>query len=389
MNITSVKDNVDLIEHDGREIYLIGTAHISLKSAELAEETIREIRPDTVCVELDEERKASLLDPDRWKNTDLFKIIKEGKSYLLMAQLALAGFQKKLGNKLEVKPGEEMVRSIKAGAECGAEIICADRNVRITLKRAWASASLWTFFKIFFSFLGSLFSNEEMSEDEIEKLKESDALQAMVDEFSDFLPGVKKSLLDERDLYLAQHIRNAPGKKIVAVVGAAHAPGIKAHFEDSIDIEELDQIPPPKKSLKFISWGLPILILGMITYGFMTAGAETSGEMIKIWILVNGVLAALGTLIALGHPLTVITAFIAAPITSLNPTIAAGWVCGLVECFLRKPRVQDLETIGDDVSSLKGLWRNRVSKVLLVVVFANLGSSLGTFIGIGNIAALL
>jgi pheromone shutdown-related protein TraB len=388
IEIKNIEPNVDLIEQDGREIYLVGTAHVSRHSAELVEDVIRRYQPDTVVVELDEPRYQSLKNPDRWKETDIFKVIKDGKSYVLMAQLALAGFQKKLGKNLDVKPGEEMMRAITVAEELGSEVVLADRDVKITLKRAWGRAGLWTMLRIFFAMISALFSSEEMSEEDIEKLKSSDALDTMVAQFSNYLPGVKEALVDERDQYLAEKTNLAPGKRIVSIVGAAHAPGFRESFGKDIDLERLEELPPPKRSLQALTWGVPVLIFALVAYGFVTAGAETSQKMVIAWVLANGILAAVGTMIALAHPLTILTAFVAAPITSLNPAIAAGWVCGLVEAYLRRPKVGDLETIADDITTVRGVWTNSVSRVLLVIMLANLGSSLGTVIGFGKIAAL-
>lgn len=392
--VSEVRPNVELIELSSahgtvKKIYLVGTAHVSKQSAELVKMVIGDTQPDSVAIELCEPRYQSIQDPSRWRNTDVFQVIRDGKAYVLMAQLALAAFQKRLGDELDVKPGEEMRAAIEAAELYGADITLADRAVRTTLKRAWAQASLWSLIKVIFTLIASMFSKERADMEEIEKLKNADALNAMMEEFSDYLPGVKEVLIDERDLYLAKKIAESPGDSVVAVVGAGHVPGIKHVIGETIDLEPLERIPPPRKSVLALTWGIPLLILGMIAYGFVDAGAERSFEMIVAWVLANGVLAALGTLIALAHPITVITAFVAAPITSLNPMIAAGWVCGLVEAVVRKPRVADLETIADDISTVRGLWTNRVSKVLLVVIFANVGSSLGTFVGFGKIASLL
>jgi pheromone shutdown-related protein TraB len=210
----------------------------------------------------------------------------------------------------------------------------------------------------------------------------------MLDEFSGSLPGVKTALIDERDQYLAAKIQAAPGQRLVAVVGAGHVPGIKRLFGTAIDLEALDTLPPPKPVFRIIGWGVPLLIFALVAAGFAFSGRETGEQMIIAWVLANGLAAAAGTILALAHPLTVITAFVAAPLTSLNPTIAAGWVCGLMEAWLRKPRVRDLEHVAEDVSSMRGIWRNRVTRVLLVVVLANLGSSLGTLVGTGWILSL-
>lgn len=386
---TEIEPNVDLIEHDGRSFFIIGTAHVSQDSAELVEKVIRERDPDTVAVELCESRFESLSNPERWKETDIYTVIKSGRAYVLMAQLALSTFQKKLADEFGVRPGEEMHRAIKVSDETGAELHLADREIRTTLKRAWATAGFWTLMKVLYQTILSTFHAQEISKEDIEKMKSGDQLAIVLDEFSGSLPGVKVALIDERDEYLAAKIRNAPGDTVVAVVGAAHVPGIKRAFGAAIDLDVLDEMPAPKKIFKVIGWGIPILLLGLITAGFVFSGRETTEQMILAWVLANGISAAIGTIVALAHPLTILAAFFAAPFTSLNPTIAAGWVCGLVEAYLRKPRVMDLENIGDDLATIGGIWRNRVIKVLLVVVLANLGSSVGTFIGVGWIAALL
>jgi len=386
---TEIEPNVDLIEHEGRSFFIVGTAHVSRNSANLVEKTIRERNPDTVAVELCESRFESLSNPERWKETDIYTVIKSGRAYVLMAQLALSSFQKRLADEFGVRPGEEMHRAIQVSGDTGAELHLADREIRTTLKRAWATAGFWTLMKVLYQTILSTFHAQEVSKEDIEKMKTGDELALVLDEFSGSLPGVKVALIDERDQYLAAKIRNAPGDTVVAVVGAAHVPGIKRAFGAAIDLDVLDELPPPKKIFKIIGWGIPLLVLGLITAGFVTSGRETTEQMVMAWVLANGISAALGTIIALAHPLTIVAAFVAAPITSLNPTIAAGWVCGIVEAWLRKPRVADLENIGDDLTTIRGIWGNRVIKVLLVVVLANLGSSIGTFIGVGWVAALL
>jgi pheromone shutdown-related protein TraB len=387
--ITEIEPNVDLIEHDDRSFYIVGTAHVSKDSAELVEKTIRERSPDTVAVELCESRFESLSNQERWKETDIYTVIKSGRAYVLMAQLALSTFQKKLADEFGVRPGEEMHRAIKVSEETGAKLSLVDREIRITLKRAWSNAGFWTLMKVLYQTILSIFNAQEISEQDIEKMKTGDELAMVMDDFSGSLPGVKVALIDERDQYLAAKILRSSGDTVVAVVGAAHVPGIKRAFGSAIDLDVLDEIPPPKKIFKLIGWGVPALLLGLIVAGFVLSGRETTEQMIVAWVLANGIAAAIGTTLALAHPLTILTAFVAAPITSLNPTIAAGWVCGLVEAYLRKPRVKDLEKIADDMTSIRGLWSNRVIKVLLVVVLANLGSSIGTFIGVGWVVSLL
>jgi pheromone shutdown-related protein TraB len=208
-------------------------------------------------------------------------------------------------------------------------------------------------------------------------------------DFSDALPGVRTALIDERDQYLASKIFSAPGKSIVAVIGAGHIPGIKRCIGEDIDLETLEQIPPPKKLSKIIAWTIPSIVLGLICYGFYTAGTTLGFEMLEAWFWVNAILASFGALLALAHPVTIIVAFFVSPFTSLNPFIAAGWVAGLCEAAIRKPTVADLESISDDVSTMRGLWTNRLSRILLVIALTNLFGMLGTFIGAKSIAEML
>lgn len=384
-----VEDNVDRIRLGSREIYLVGTAHISQSSADLAEKIIREIAPHSVAVELCASRHSSLLDPDRWKNTDIVSVVRSGRAYLLMAQLVLAGFQKKLGDQLNIKPGAEMMRALEVADDVDAEMVLADRDVRTTLKRTWASLGFWGGFKLVISMIGSLFSSQKIDEEEIERLKKSDALEEMMREFSDALPGVREALIDERDQYLAQKIKEAPGEKVVAIIGAGHVPGIKRWIHEEIDLSKLNEIPPPRKLTKMIAWIIPLLVLALFAYGFTSAGLEKSLEMAQVWFWINGSLGALGSLLALGHPLTILTAFIVSPFTSLNPFIAGGWVAGLVEAIVRKPRVSDLEALTNDVATLKGIWTNRVSRILLVIALTNLLGTIGTLVGIERMSSLL
>lgn len=375
-------DNTDRLTVEDKEIVLIGTAHVSRESADLVDQVIEEEKPDTVCVELCESRYKSITQKNRWQNTDLFKVIKEKKAFLLLLNLMLAYFQKKIGQKFGIKPGEEMIRAIRAAEASGAHIHLADRDVRITLSRTWRLMGLWTKMKLLAHFITSSGELEEISEEDIEEMKRKDVLEMVLSEIGKSMPEIRRVLIDERDQYLAHKIRTAPGKKIVAVVGAGHVPGIKRYWQEPIDTDLLDQIPPRGKLLWLLKWGIPVLIVGLIILGFFTAGAAAGTDMIKLWILANAVLAGLGAAIALGHPLTILSAIVAAPLTSLNPMIAAGWVSGLVETFLGKPKVRDFENLPEDISSLKGFWKNKITRILLVVVFTNIGSSLGTFVAI-------
>ncbi len=373
--------NVDVVNLGDREFILVGTAHVSRQSAELAERVILEEKPDAVAVELCEARFASLRDPKRWRNTDVYTVVKEGRSYVLLSQLILAAFQKKLGKHLDVKPGAEMMRAVEAAEACGAQLVLADRDVRTTLKRTWHSLGLLSAARLIGAMIMGLFTSERLEEEEIERLKSSDALEELMRDFSERLPDVRVALIDERDEYLASKIAQAPGKKIVAVIGAGHIPGIKRWIAEAPDCSELEKVPPAKLSTRLIGWGIPALVVGLIAWGFFH-GSEQGWKMIETWILATSITGALGAALALAHPVTIAAAFVVSPFTALHPLIASGWIAGLVEAAIRKPRVADLENIADDVTSVRGIWSNRVSRVLLVVLLTNLCGSIGTLIGI-------
>lgn len=371
---------IDHLTVNGKQLLLIGTAHVSRQSADLVEETIREEEPDTVCVELCRTRLTALKDTGRWRNMDIVKIIKEKKALLLFVNLLLASFQKKMADKFGIKPGQEMINAIQAAEKIQAHIIPSDREIQITLSRVWRTMGLWEKLKLMASLVFSFGASDEIEEEDIEKMKQEDILQTLLKDVKKSHPIIERALIDERDRYLAEKIRTAPGQKIVAVVGAAHAPGIRRYLasDDPIDLDELDRIPPAGQLGRILKWGLPLAILIVFATGFIMEGKNTGTDMIWIWVAANGIFAGFGAVLALAHPFTIVSAVLAAPLTSLNPMIAAGWVSGLVEAFSRKPKVRDLESIPADIVSVKGFWRNNVTRILLVVIFTNLGSTLGT-----------
>lgn len=372
--------NIHRIEMDGRQIILIGTAHVSPRSAEEVKEVIEQEQPDTVCVELCQSRYQSISDTERWKNTNITKIIKDGKALLLLVNFILSSYQKKLAQQFNIKPGQEMLQGIASAQEVGAELCLADRDIQTTMMRLWRKINLWGKIKLFFQLILSIFLDEEISEEEMEKMKSSDMLSSALEELSRSFPHVKSILIDERDQYLAQKIKEAPGNKVVAVLGAGHIPGIKKELLHDHDLEMLSQILPASKITKVIAWAIPVLILALIVSTFSVDKAAGIDQM-AAWIIWNGSLAALGALLALAHPFAILTAFVVSPISSLNPLLAAGWFAGIVEAIIRKPKVQDFENIADDIISVRGFWRNKVTHVLLVVALANLGSSLGAMVG--------
>ncbi len=375
---------VDILSINGKKITLIGTAHVSKESALLVKDIIHEQKPDTVCVELCAARMKSIKDSDSWRNMDIVKVIKEKKAMLLLMNLMLASFQKKIAEKFDIKPGQEMINAIEAAEKEGAHIVPSDREIQITLTRVWRSMGVWEKLKLMFQLLMSMGASDDITEEDIEQMKQEDILQTLLAEVKKSHPIMEKVLIDERDQYLSAKIKNAPGENIVAVVGAGHVPGIKRYMtsEKEINISKLDALPPGGTVGKVLKWLIPGLICVLFAAGFFMKGKDAGADMIWLWIAANGIFAGLGALAALAHPYTIFTSIVAAPLTSLNPMIAAGWVSGLVEAISRKPKVKDLEAIPVDILSVKGFWRNNVTRILLVVVFTNLGSTIGTMTAI-------
>ena len=387
-----IKDSSDMLHHlefGDKHVILVGTAHVSRESAQQVSHTIQQEKPDTVCVELCQSRYQSIRQKERWQETDIIKVIKEKKSFLLLSNLLLASFQKRIAKKFDINPGAEMIKAIETAEEVGAEIHLADRDIRSTLSRTWRAMGLWSKIKLMFQLILSLGEVEDIKEEDIEKMKQEDVLESLLTEVGKSLPVLKDILIDERDQYLADKIRNAPGKKIVAVVGAGHVQGIKKYWGTDINIQALEQVPPPKKTTGILKWLIPGAIMAMFIAGFFYGGTKAGKDMLIWWVAANAILAGLGAIIALAHPATIISSMLAAPLTSLNPMIAAGWVSGLVEAFSRKPKVKDLETLPNDILTVRGFWRNKVTRILLVVVFTNIGSSIGTFVAFPVIVKVL
>jgi pheromone shutdown-related protein TraB len=372
---------VHRLETGGRKIQLIGTAHVSRESADLVESVIRREKPDTVCIELCASRYQALQQKDRWRDMDIVKVIRGKKAFLLLLNLLLASFQKRIADQLGITPGQEMITAIRTAETEGSEISLADRDIRVTLSRTWRLMGFWEKMKLIFSLMLSIGKTEEITEEDIERMKQEDILETLLAEIGKSHPALRSILIDERDRYLTAKIRSAPGERIVAVVGAGHVPGIKKYLETDIDVEALEQIPPGGTLSKMLKWGIPAVIVCLIVLGFFLGGSQTGKEMLSWWILANSILAGLGAVLAAAHPLTILSAILAAPLTSLNPMIAAGWVAGLVEAFIRKPKVRDFEDLPQAITTMKGFWSNKVTRILLVVVFTNLGSVLGTIVG--------
>lgn len=381
--------HVTTVEHDGRTIHIVGTAHISQKSVDEVKRVIDEVRPDTVCVELDASRHAALLDEERWQKLDLFKVIRQKRVLFLMTSLALTAYQRKMGERLGVAPGSELLAAVRKAEELGAELVLADRDVQATLKRTWRNISFINKLKLSSGLVTAPFAVEDISSEQVEKLKDRDTINEMLAELAEVMPGIKEPLIDERDQYLMSKVQEAPGKTIVAVVGAGHVTGMLNHLGKAVDRSSLEQIPATRLSTRVLKWVIPVVVLSAFYYGYTKHSGEDFQHMLYAWVLPNSVFAALLSIVAGAKLPTVLTAFVASPITSLNPTIGAGMVAGLVEAWLRKPTVSDCERVVDDVLTLKGIYRNRFTRVLLVAFMATMGSALGAWVGAGWVVALL
>lgn len=381
--------HVTRLEYRGKEILLVGTAHVSQKSVDEVRRVIREERPDTVCVELDEGRYKTLVDKSSWQKLNIFEVVRQKRVLFLLSSLALGAYQRRMGEKLGVSPGAELLAGVEAAEEIGAKVVLADRDVQATLKRTWANLSFFDKIQMATGLVSAPFAVEDIDESRIEELKDKDTIGQMMHEVAEQMPRVKTPLIDERDSYLMSMIQEAPGKKIVGVVGAAHVAGMVVRLGLEVDRDELSKIPPPSRVVKLLKWVIPAIIMGMFYYGFREHQGEGLMNMLIAWALPNAVFAGVMSIAALAHPLTVLTAFVASPITSLNPTIGAGMVAGLVEAYLRKPTVEDCEGVQKAVTSFGALYKNRVTRVLLVVVFASLGSAMGAWFGLGWVASLL
>ena len=385
-----MKINEELVRSvrlNNTEFTLVGTAHVSRKSVEKVEQMIRSGGFDCVAVELCQARHNNLVNKDWWKNLDIFQIFKQRRATLLLINLALTAYQKRLAEKLGVDAGKEMQRAVELASENNLRLETIDRDISTTLQRIIRRISFWQKIKLFVGLISSVFIGEEITEEQVEELKQGDLLHSVVEEFGEQLPAVKETLIDERDQYMAgklaaiAEMESAP-KNVVVVIGAGHLPGMLSILDAApvvVRLEELEVKPPPSRLGYFIGWGIAVLVLSMFFFGYRQS-PELGWQLIVTWVVLNGGLSAFGAALALAHPLSIVSAFLAAPITSLNPTIGAGMVVGLVESFLRKPKVEDFENLREDVVHLKKWWQNRVVRVFLIFFFANMGSAIGTWV---------
>ncbi len=375
------EQNVTRLTYQDKEIILIATAHVSKESAELVKTVIAAEQPDSVCIELDEARYQNMQNPQAWENTDLVKIIKTKKVGFLAANLLLGSYQKQIAKKLNVQVGGEMKQGIESAAEIGAHLVLADRNIQTTFLRIWRKLGFWEKSKLLTGLLFSFDDDEidDISDKDLQEMLQEDMLGSVLSEMRDEFPKIGEILVSERDQYLAAKIKEAPGPKIVAILGGAHVPGVKEEIYKTQDIERISTVPPKSRWSALAGWIIPIAIILLFAYAF-AGGVQAGLQQLTVWVLWTSILAAVFTALSLAHPLSILTSFVAAPFTTLHPLLACGWFTGLVEAVIRKPTVADVQNVSQDIFSIKGFYRNRLLRTLLVIFMANLGASLGTFI---------
>ena len=383
--------DVEIVPVHGREFILIGTAHISQESTELVRSVIEQEHPDVVCVELDEQRYKTLSEKTKWENLDLKQIIRQKQLMTLLVNLLLASYQKRLGQQLGVTPGTELLEATKVAKELEIPLALVDRDVRITLRRAWNSMSFWEKMKLLGSGAVGAAGGEEISEEMLSEIRQSDVLTELMNELGEFMPVLKGVLIDERDTYIAQKTRDAAGQKVVAVVGAGHVSGIKQALLENRqdDLAAIEQVPSPSPVGKIIGWSIPAIIISAIIYIGITQGATAAGNNLLYWFLVNGIPSAIGAVIAWAHPLTIAVSFFGAPLTSLTPVIGAGYVAAFVQAYYQPPVVREFQQVGDDISQWRKWWQNKLLRVLLVFILTSLGSLAGTYLGAAEIISNL
>jgi pheromone shutdown-related protein TraB len=370
-------------------ITLLGTAHVSKASADKVQELIATGKYDAVAVELCPSRHKVIVNPDAMAQMDLFQVIKNGQASMVAASLALGAFQQRMAEQFNIEPGAEMRVAIKDAQAAKLPVLLIDREIGTTMKRIYRNVPWWKRLTLFAGLIESVISKEKFSAAEIEKLKEGDVLESSFAQFAENEKDLFRPLISERDEYMSARLIKESNENhyqhILVVIGAGHLNGMVQQLETQgitnpeERIAQLDTIPAPSQWLKFIPWIIVALILAGFAIGF-TRSPEMGTAMVVDWIVINGGLSALGAAIAFAHPLSILTAFLAAPLTSLNPTIGAGMVVAAVEAYLRKPKVSDFNRLRTDTTTLKGWWNNQVTRILLIFILSTLGSAIGTYV---------
>ncbi|HXK26346.1 MAG TPA: TraB/GumN family protein [Myxococcota bacterium] len=375
--------DVQVIAQDGREILLVGTAHVSRESAELVRELIEKERPDRVCIELDAQRYEALTQRRRWEELDLREVTRKRQLAPLLANLVLAAYQKKLGGSIGVLPGSELVEAARAAEAQDIPVVLCDRDVRVTLRRVWASLSLWEKSKLIGALMVALIERPELDEDTLRRLRDQDVLSELMQELGKELPRAKTALIDERDAFLAQKIRTSGGQRVVAVVGAGHVAGIRQVLEEGrpADLDALSTIPRVPTSVKAIGWAIPTLILGALAVVGVRHGMHAVGANVLFFVLATGIPVSIAAALSFAHPAVVLSAFPVAPFTAIHPLLGAGHVLAFLQAWLVPPVVRELENVADDAAVVSRWWSNRLLRIFLVFLLTTIGGVIGTYVG--------
>lgn len=376
-----------IVERDGVRYTLLGTAHVSKASVDAVRAAVGSGRYDAVAVELDPPRLQALTDPDALAKLNLVQVIRTGRTAMFAANLALAAYQRRLAEQLGIEPGAELKRAVLEARERNLPVHLIDREVGLTFKRASHKLGWWSRAKLGGGLLASLFVDEKVADDDIEKLKQGDLLESSFSEFASDSPELYESVIAERDRYMAARLRESHGeaREVLAVVGAGHLHGMTRHLQeearDPATIREELESLPKKSEFPWFTIALAVFVLGGFAWGFYHGGFEVGSDLLLQWVLWTGVLGAIGCAVAGGHPLSILTAFVASPITPLHPALASGTLSALVEAWVRKPTYADFLALRDDVGTIKGWWKNRVARVLLNFFLTSLGTAIGVWTG--------
>ncbi len=377
---------IRVVERDGVRYTLLGTAHVSRASIEAVRSAVASGAYDAVAVELDPGRLQSLTDPGVLAKMDIVRVLREGKAHLFAANLALSSYQRRLAEQLDVEPGAELKAAVEDARASNLPVRLIDREVGLTFRRAMQRLGWWGRARTGAGILLAMFGDEEVGDDEIEKLKQGDMLEASFGEFASHSPALYETVIAERDRYMAARLRQDGGaRNVLAVVGAGHLPGLARHLAADNDdpaqvLGELEAVRE-KSRFPWMESIIGLFLLGGFAWGFWQGGVDVGADLLLQWVLATGLLGALGCAIAGGHPLSILAAFIASPLTPLHPALASGTVSALVEASLRKPTYADFMALRDDVQQLKGWWRNRVARTLLNFFLTSLGTAIGVWTG--------
>lgn len=370
------------IHYKDKTIHIISTAHVSKESIVEVKEAIDTIKPDVVCIELDRNRADALMNPST-KDIDIKEIIKKKKVVSFLSNLILSNFQKQIADDLDTKVGAEMVQAIESANENGIAIRYIDRDIQITMNRIWNKFNLWKKLNLGVSLFATLLDDTEVSEEDIEKLKESDMLMATIEDLEGEFPEISEVILHERNYYMAEKIKNIPYSTMVVVIGAAHTKGMIAAFDETHDLKELETVVEKKKN-NWIGFILPGTLLLLITLLTLKSPQMAFQELLA-WIITSSSLAALGALLSGAHIVTILVSFLTAFIGILSPVLAVGIFAGLTEAYFRPPFAKEFESLSSDMKSIKGWYKNRVLRIILIFFMTSILSSIGSFVAGKNI----